>query len=86
MLLRQDGGLGGARVDLVAEDGDHQVRALREVPVDRADPHAGLRGDLAHGGVDAAEAKTSRAAASRGVDVALRVGADLAFHGWTPLA
>ena len=53
VALRQQHGTGfGAGLDLVPVDGDDQVGSRREVPVDRADAHAGPGRDVAHRHVD----------------------------------
>jgi hypothetical protein len=43
----------GAGIDLALEHGDDQVRALGEVPLERADADAGKCGDLLRGRGDA---------------------------------
>ena len=68
----------GAGVYLVLEHGLDQVRALREMPVQRPDSDAGQVGDLLRGRVHARGAEDGLRRRKQGADVALRVGAQLA--------
>ena len=70
----------GAGVDLAAEHGRDEVRALREVAVDRPDADAGLRRDLAHGRVDARGGEDLLGCLKQRVDVAPGVRADAALR------
>ncbi|MDT5241402.1 MAG: hypothetical protein QOD97_3600, partial [Mycobacterium sp.] len=51
-VAQQDRTRIGARLDLVAVDGDDEVGSRREVPVDGADADAGCGCDVTHGHVD----------------------------------
>ena len=51
-VLRGEGTHFSAGLDLVAVDGDDEVGARREVPVDGGDADAGRGRDVAHGYVD----------------------------------
>ena len=62
-------------IDLMLEDGDDQVRAPREVPVERPDPDPRPVGDLLRRGVHARRAEDDLRRLEQGVDVALGVGA-----------
>lgn len=74
-VSRRQGGRGvGAGVDFVAEDRGDEVRALREVAVEGAGPHARLGGDLTHGCVDSRGGEDFRGRREQGVGAALRVG------------
>jgi hypothetical protein len=65
----------GNGVDAGLHHGLHQVRALREVPVQRADPDTGQVGDLLRGRVHAGRVEDGPRGLQQRVDVALRVGA-----------
>jgi hypothetical protein len=63
----------GAGVDPALQHGHHQVRALREVPVQRADPDAGQVSDLLRGRVHAGPGEHGPGRLEQGADVALCV-------------
>jgi hypothetical protein len=62
-------------VDPAFHDGFDQIRTLREVPVQRADPYTGQVGDLLRRCVDAGGGEYGPRGLDQRADVALRVGA-----------
>ena len=62
-------------LDLAPEDRGDEVRALREMPVDRGHSDARARGDVADRGVDARLGEDGLGGLEQRVEVALRVGA-----------
>jgi hypothetical protein len=75
VLGRQDRCGVCAGVDLAAEDGHDQVRALRKVAVNRADADAGLLCDLSHRSVHSRGSEHRHGRLKQCVDVALCVRA-----------
>jgi hypothetical protein len=64
-----------AAVHFATKYGDDQVRALREVAVHRAEPNAGLLGDLPDSRIDSIACEHRHRGMEEGFGVALRVSA-----------